>query len=338
VQQHRQAEQHRRQDDRAADEQRPAHSMRLHSLWQGFSTHGVGAPTLFGITGRKPVPQSQSAAVASAARGGLHSRGVGYDLSRFEAVLLDLDGTVYHEHHPLPGAVELIRKLKAEGRNFACLSNSASSPRRVSERLATMGVEVEPERIYTAAAAACDYALEKFAGTTPRVFNLCTESVREMLEGKVQWVNRDDEACDVVIAGAPSNVHATDERQRIALQLLRHGAALVGICNDRVYPSPRGMEFGAGAMSAMLSYASHVTPFFCGKPEKIFFTELCHRLKVDPARCVLIGDNIESDVIGAKNVGMFTILTLSGVTRRRDLEQLPANLRPNVILENLTEL
>lgn len=251
--------------------------------------------------------------------------------------MLDLDGTVYHEDHPLPGAIELIRKLQADGRKFACLSNSASSPLRVMDRLNTMGVDLEPDRIYTAAAAACDYVLETFE-PRPRVFNLATESVREMLEGLVEWVQTTGEPCDVVIAGAPSNVHATDDRQRIALHLLRHGARLVGLCADRVYPSPRGLEFGSGAQCAMLAYAANVQPFFCGKPERIFFHELCHRIHIEPVHCVLIGDNLESDVKGARAVGMATILTLSGVTRRRDLQSLPPELQPDLIVEDLREL
>jgi HAD superfamily hydrolase (TIGR01450 family) len=273
---------------------------------------------------------------------------VSVDLSKYDAVLLDLDGTVYHEQHPLPGAVELIRKLQSTGRRFACLSNSAKSPLRVMDRLHTMGVDLSPDSIYTAAAAACDYVIQTYPKTVPaehaqqrrkpRVYNVATESVREMLEGNVDWVNTGGEPCDVVISGAPSNVYATEERQRTALELLRHGAALVALCADRVYPSPRGIEFGSGAHAAMLGYAANVTPFFCGKPERIFFAELCERLKVDPTRCVLIGDNLESDVLGAKNIGMSTVLTLSGVTRRRDLQILPQHLQPDVVVEDLTAL
>jgi HAD superfamily hydrolase (TIGR01450 family) len=277
---------------------------------------------------------------------------VAIDLSQFEVVLLDLDGTIYHEDHPLPGAVELIRKLQTQNRRFACLSNSSSSPLRVMERLNGMGVDLEPDQIYTAAASACDYIVEHFPREESpgilipghpqrrkaRVFNLATESVQEMLEGLVDWVQSGGEPCDLVFAAAPSCAYATEPRQRIALELLRKGAALVGLCADRVYPSPRGLEFGSGATCAMLSYAANVKPFFCGKPERIFFVELCQRLNVEPSRCVLIGDNLESDVSGAKPLGMATILTLSGVTRRRDLLNLGAELQPDHVVEDLTEL
>jgi HAD superfamily hydrolase (TIGR01450 family) len=261
------------------------------------------------------------------------------DFSKYQSVLLDLDGTVYHEDHPLPGAVDLIRQLQNRRQNFACLSNSTSSPMRVVERLAAMGVEIEPDRIYTAAAATADYVMQRIkTSPRPRVYNLATEGIQEMLEGLVDWVATDSEPCDAVIVGAPANFYAHEERQRMALRLLRKGALALGICADRVYPSPRGLEFGSGALAKMLAYAANIEPIFCGKPQRIFFQELCRRLGVACERCILIGDNLESDIIGAREVGMKTVLTLSGVTRRRDLLNIPEEWKPDFVIDDLTEL
>jgi len=265
---------------------------------------------------------------------------VAIDFSQYAAVLLDLDGTIYHEDHPFPGAIELIQFLQANGHRFACLSNSTSSPLRIMMRLQTMGLELDPDHIYTAAAAACDYVLAHLPkkGPKPRIYNLSTEAVGEMLEGSVDWVRTGGEPCDAIIVGTPTNVFATDDRQRIALELARKGAQVLGICADRVYPSPRGIEFGSGALSWMVAYAAGVEPLFAGKPQPLFFRELCRRLGVDPAHCLLIGDNIESDVFGAQAVGMRTILTLTGVTRRRDLLAVAKERHPDLIVEDLNEL
>jgi HAD superfamily hydrolase (TIGR01450 family) len=263
------------------------------------------------------------------------------DLSPYHAVLLDLDGTVYHERIVLPGATELIRRLQDQKRNFACLSNSTSSPLQVAMNLGEMGMEIDLDRIYTAAAAAADYVMARFKhpdNTRPRIFNLATDGVQDMLDGLVDWVQTDAEPCDAVVIGAPANSHATPERQRVALRLLRKGAVAVGVCSDRVYPSDRGLEFGSGALSWMLGYAAAVEPVFCGKPQEHFFSELCRRLGVEPDWCVLIGDNLESDVFGAKAVGMRTILTLTGVARRGDLLNLPSEWQPDLVVEDLTEL
>lgn len=262
-----------------------------------------------------------------------------FDFSKYAAVLLDLDGTLYHVDHPLPGAPELVARLASQGRLFACLTNSTAGPADLSVRLAAMGMRIEPRSIYSAAGAACDYVLQRF-GTShrPRVFNLATDSVRDMLEGRVQWVNDPAEPCDAVIVGTPTNPHATEDRRRTAMLLLRAGAQLVGTCADRVFPSRRGLEFGAGALCSMLAYAADVEPFYTGKPLPVFFEILCRRLGVNPADCLLIGDNLESDIAGGKVMGMHTILTLTGVSRREDVQHLPANRRPDAIIDDLRQL
>jgi glycerol 3-phosphatase-2 len=261
------------------------------------------------------------------------------DFSQFDAVLLDLDGTVYFEDDPLPGARDLIGRLQREKIKFACISNSTSSPQRVVKRFAGMGISVLAEQIYTAGAAAVDFVVQKFprAGG-PRAFNLATQGVQDMLEGRGVWVEKDSEDCDAIIVGAPANRFADFDRQRIALSLLRKGALAVGICADRIYPSPRGWEFGSGALTLMLTYAANVEPVYCGKPEKMFFAELCRRLGARPERCVLVGDNLESDIWGAKRMGMRTILTLTGVARREDLEKVGEDHQPDEIIMDLRAL
>lgn len=268
------------------------------------------------------------------------------DFSPYQAVLLDLDGTVYHEEHALPGAIELIRRLQQQRRTLACITNSTTSPQRLVKRLSHMGVELQHADVYTAAAAAADYVLERF-GPVPHVFNLATEGVHELLDERVRWVQPPPPQahepasygrCDAVIVGAPANVFATDDRQRAALYYLRAGAALVGICADRLYPSPRGLEFGSGPLTHFLAYAANVRPFFTGKPQPIFFQELCRKLNAEPSRCILIGDNLEADIAGAKALGMETILTMTGVTHGTDLHALEAGKRPDAIVQDLREL
>ena len=70
----------------------------------------------------------------------------------------------------------------------------------------------------------------------------------------------------------------------------------------------------------------------------MFFHELCNRLNVQPQQCVLIGDNLESDIAGAQRVGMKSVLTLTGVTQRDDVENLPHQRRPDLVIRSLQEL
>ena len=88
----------------------------------------------------------------------------------------------------------------------------------------------------------------------------------------------------------------------------------------------------------MLAYAADVTPTFCGKPEPVFFAELCRRLAVAPTDCVLIGDNLESDIAGGRRVDMDTVLVLTGVARPGDADRLPPDRRPGRVVTDLTGL
>jgi HAD superfamily hydrolase (TIGR01450 family) len=260
-----------------------------------------------------------------------------FDFSPFGAVLLDLDGTVFHEDRALPGAAALVARLQRQGSTVACLSNGTTSPQRVAKRLATMGIDMPQHRIYTAASAAADYVVERFA-PHPRIYNLATRSIDDLLDGRVHWVQAGDEPCDAVIVGAPANVHAHYDRQRVAVELARRGAVLVGTCDDRLYPSPRGLEIGAGALTRMLAFAAGVVPVFVGKPEAGFFHHLCVRIGAEPSRCLLIGDNLDSDVAGGKAVGMKTMLVLTGVTHAQDVAALSPDRRPDWTITDLTQL
>lgn len=278
------------------------------------------------------------------------------DLDAFDAVLLDLDGTLRHVGGAdlLAGAAELVARLarrrERTGRPFAVLSNSTLSPSRVAAALRPMlaasgasGAAIGADLIYTAAAAACDHVVERFGGggRTPRVFDLMGDATVELLAdaGRAELIDADDGGpCDAIVVGTPSGPWATVERQRAAVRFARAGAAVVGSCADRVYPSPRGLEIGAGALTALVAYAADVEPTFCGKPEAVFFAALCRRLGVAPSRCVLVGDNLESDVAGGRGVGMATVLVLGGVSTRADAGRAPLAARPDAIIPSLEAL
>jgi 4-nitrophenyl phosphatase len=262
---------------------------------------------------------------------------VPFDFSPYEAVLMDLDGTLYKEDHPLPGAIALLRQLKAERRVVAFPSNSTQSPQRIADRLRHMGADVTAEVIFTAAREAVEYCLERFA-PRPKIFNLATEGVAELLAERATDVQDETHPCDAVVIGNPACVFATTARATTALRLLRNGAACVGICDDRVYPSPGGMEIGSGAYARMLAYAADVPVIFFGKPQRRFFEKLCLSLNVRPERCIMIGDNLDSDIAGAKAMGMHTILCLGGVTRESELSAVTPEREPDWVVKSLQEL
>ena len=257
------------------------------------------------------------------------------DLRDYDAVLLDLDGTIWAEDVALPGAVELIAALQARRQPFAFISNSDHAPSRLMRRFEAMGVRVDLAQIYTASSAACDYVRNHFAAGA-RVFTVAGRAVDELLADRVTFVADDDAApCDVVISASLAHPNVAVPRLQLALRHLLKGATLVAMCADRRYPTPHGDEVGSGGLATMLAYAANIQPIFCGKPQRVFFEELCAHLNVRPTRCVLIGDNLESDVAGARQVGTRAILSLTGITTRAHLEHVDASLAPDAVVDDL---
>lgn len=241
-------------------------------------------------------------------------------LNDFDAVLFDLDGTLYHEGVALPGAAEALRQLQRAGLRTACITNaSARTSEQLSRTLRDMGIDVPAEAIYSSGQAAVDWMLETWEH--PRVYNFGGSAIETMLAGKATMATGADEPCDVVFVGTHTRVEGVPfnmDRALVGLAHLRRGAHLVLGCADRVFPiTGGGVEFGSGALGALFIYAANIPEeriFRAGKPGAAFFEHLCARLKVQPRRCLLVGDNLESDIAGGKQLGMTCALVLTGVT------------------------
>lgn len=258
----------------------------------------------------------------------------------FDAVLFDLDGTLYHEDHALPGAADAIAHLRQRGQRIACITNaSAYTHARIADRLDTMGVAVEADWIHSSGQAAVDYIRSRWP--KPRVVNFGGRAFEDMMGDDAVFVTSGD--ADAVFVGTHTRVEKRPidfERALAALAALRGGAELVCGCADRVFPITGGaVEFGSGAWGELFHYAADLPAekvHYAGKPEASFFRQCCERLGVEPSRCLLIGDNLESDIAGGLGVGMTTVLLLSGVTTRGHAEA--SAIKPHAVYESLGAL
>lgn len=260
----------------------------------------------------------------------------------FHAIFFDLDGTLYHDTYALPGAVEALAHLRSSGQRYAAITNtSARTEKQLSAMLSAMGIRVPADHIYTSGRAAVTWVLERWP--RPRVCNFGGMAMRGLLGDRAVMVRSVNEPCDVVLVGTHTRVENRPFDMDLALlglEHLRRGAHLVAGCADRVFPIHGGsVEFGSGALAAMFIYGANLPPeriHYAGKPEPDFFLQLCRRLAVDPHRCLLVGDNLESDIHGGLSVGMTTALLLSGVTRREHLAA--SAVQPHAVFRDLTDM
>ncbi|MEX2212862.1 MAG: HAD-IIA family hydrolase [Phycisphaeraceae bacterium] len=262
-------------------------------------------------------------------------------LSDFAAILLDVDGTLCIHHRALPGAAELVRYVQSLGKTVALVTNnSAVTMSKQVARMQGIGIDVPAERIYTSGRAMADWIRSRF--TKPRVFNFAGEALHEELADVATFVESPDEPVDVVCVGThlrENSIEFDYDRATCGLHHLRKGAELLIGCADRVYMFDGLPEFGSGAWGALFAFAADVPRaklHYAGKPDAEFFLHLCERLDVKPQDCLLVGDNLESDVAGGLSVGMTTALVLTGVATRADLEG--GKVRPHGVFEDLNEM
>jgi 4-nitrophenyl phosphatase len=150
-------------------------------------------------------------------------------------------------------------------------------------------------------------------------------------------VYRDDlntDHVDVVIVGWDRQL--TWQKLATATRLIHDGATFVGTNPDRTFPMEQALAPGNGAQTAALEAATDVTPVIAGKPAPLLYQQALARMGTAPAETLVIGDRLDTDILGGIRLGMPTALMLTGIAQRDDLPASP--IRPMVVLEHLPAL
>jgi len=256
-------------------------------------------------------------------------------LQSYDHVLLDLDGCVWVDDHAVPGSSEALAELRAGGKKVAFLTNDARrSPEDYVRKLWSLGLRASLEEVVTAGAA-IQYSLAgRLPGATafvigaPAIFRHVADSGYRIVNG-TQRATR----ADVVVVAGHDGFDFDELRQ--ATQAVLAGAEIIAAGRDRTFPAADGLWPGTGAVVAALEYATERTARIAGKPDSLMFTTALDRL--GNGRALMIGDRLDSDLLGAASVSIDCAIVLSGVTTRAEAEAAddPA---PVAIAEDLLSL
>lgn len=223
----------------------------------------------------------------------------------FDGFLFDLDGAVYVGEEPTAGAVEILDRLRERGATIRFLTNNPRATRReVAERLESMGVVADIEEIITAGWAAAEYAVEQGAETAAMVGS--NGLATEIRAAGLDLVDTDP---DVVIVGAASDTDYGDIRR--AARFIRAGAPFVATNPDAAYPTPSGLSPGTGSIVRAVEVASGTRPTVVGKPDPRMFEIALEEVRGD---AVVVGDNPETDILGAHRAGLSAVLVSNGAS------------------------
>ncbi|UVJ40995.1 HAD-IIA family hydrolase [Arthrobacter sp. CJ23] len=256
-------------------------------------------------------------------------------ISSFDAVLSDLDGVVYAGPHAIPGAVESLQRLGTVGVGLGYVTNNASrTPAQVAAHLRELGAPAEDHQVVSSSQAAG--AL--LAGLLPagsRVMITGSAALAHEIElAGLTPVHSQAEDPVAVVQGFNPEIGWKDLAE--AAYAIAAGALWVATNTDMSIPQARGIAPGNGTLVAAVASATGQKPLVAGKPEAPLFHVAAKRLQAD--RPLVVGDRLDTDILGGNRAGYATAAVLTGVDTPRTILAARTDERPNYLLADLPGL
>ena len=248
-----------------------------------------------------------------------------------ECWLTDMDGVLVHENQALPGAANLIRQWRDQGKPFLVLTNnSIFTPRDLSARLKASGLEVPEEYLWTSALATADFLAQQMPGGSAFVIGEAGITTALHEAGFVMT----DTSPDYVVVGETRNY--SFEAITRAIRLILGGARFIVTNPDATGPSAEGPMPATGAVAALITKATGREPYVVGKPNPMMFRSAMNKIGAHSENTGMIGDRMDTDIIAGIEAGLHTILVLTGISDQAEIERYP--FRPDEILGGVIDL
>ena len=245
--------------------------------------------------------------------------------------LMDMDGVLVREEHPIPGAEEFIARLRAAGLPFLVLTNnSIYTQRDLAARLALNGLHVPEQAIWTSALATADFLRSQRPGGS--AFVIGESGLTTALHDAGYTLSERDP--DYVVLGETRTY--SFERIAHAIRLVAAGARFIATNPDPTGPTPDGPLPATGSVAALISRASGVEPYFVGKPNPLMMRSALNAIDAHSETTAMVGDRMDTDVVSGLEAGMDTVLVLTGSTTREQAERFP--YRPSRIVDSIADL
>lgn len=245
--------------------------------------------------------------------------------------LTDMDGVLVHENKAIPGAAELINQWREKQKPFLVLTNnSIYTPRDLSARLARSGIDVPEEQLWTSALATAAFLQDQSPGGSAFVIGEAGITTAMHEAGFVMT----DTDPDYVVLGE-TRTYSFEAITR-AIRLINDGARFIVTNPDVTSPSREGPLPATGAVAALITSATKREPYVVGKPNPMMFRSALNKLGAHSMRTGMIGDRMDTDVVAGIEAGLHTVLVLTGIADRSEVERYP--FRPKEILDSVADL
>ena len=248
-----------------------------------------------------------------------------------ESWLTDMDGVLIHEGSMIPGADEFIRRLRDSDRRFLVLTNNSMyTPRDLRARLSHTGIDLPEEAIWTSAMATAQFLETQRPNGSAYVIGEAGLTTAMHEAGYVLT----DNAPDYVVLGETRNY--SFEAITRAIRLINDGARFICTNPDATGPSLEGALPACGSVAALITKATNVEPYFIGKPNPLMMREGLNKIAAHSETSAMVGDRMDTDVLGGLEAGLHTFLVLSGVTRADEVGRFP--YVPSKVVASIADL
>jgi len=252
-------------------------------------------------------------------------------LDQYRAFLLDIDGVLVRGGEPIPGAVEAVRALQRRGDVLLVSNNSSRSRAGVAERMGDLGFAFKPEAVVPSSYVVARWLLETEGPSS--VWTIGEDGLRAELELAGHRIVSPDEAVWLVVGICWDLNYAMLAE---ALRFLLNGGRYIATNTDATFPTPEGPRPGAGAVVGAIKGLGFQPYAVIGKPSPIAYRIALEHIKADNDAVLMIGDRLETDILGARDSGIDSALVLTGISMREDIES--QGIQPTWIAEDLLAL
>jgi 4-nitrophenyl phosphatase len=262
----------------------------------------------------------------------------GMNLQTLQTLLIDGDGVLWHADRPMPSLNRFFDTLTQRGIDWALLTNNASNTLDAYvDKLARFGVHATRQQVFSSASVTATYLTKHFERPAA-VYVVGSPGLKHTLSEAGFSVFDGAELPDAPVVAVVGSIDfdLSYDKLKVATLLIRSGLPFIGTNPDRTFPTPSGLIPGTGSVLAALSAASGTQPLITGKPRQPIFDEAISRLNADRRTTAMLGDRLETDILGGKEAGIGTILVLSGVTSEEDAAS--SEIQPDLVFPSIDEL
>ncbi|MFC9353959.1 HAD-IIA family hydrolase [Arthrobacter sp. NPDC057013] len=257
-------------------------------------------------------------------------------ISRFDALLADLDGVVYKGPHAIPGAVESLQRLAGIGVGLGYVTNNASrTPAQVAAHLRELGAPAEDHQVVSSSQAGADLLASLLSPGAAVLITGSPALAHEVELVGLKPVHSAEENPVAVVQGFNPAIGWKDLAE--ASFVLADGDVLwVATNTDMTLPQTRGTAPGNGSLVAAVAAATGRQPLVAGKPEAPLFHAAAKRLSSD--RPLVVGDRLDTDILGGNRAGFATVAVLTGIDTLETMLAARTEERPGYIIRDLAGL